>query len=140
MDAADAVDAVERRPRRSGQVGHRRDDGLPRSSPGPGPAGYSLAIDLGTSFVAAAVADDRGLEMFGLGDGSLVSPPPSTCASDGQVVTGEAAARRAVSHPDRVAREIKRNLGNPTPVMLGGVAVRGHRPARARCCRTCWPG
>ena len=35
-------------------------------------------------------------------------------------MTGDAAARRAVSNPDRVAREIKRNLANPTPVMLGG--------------------
>ena len=35
-------------------------------------------------------------------------------------MTGDAAARRAVSSPDRVAREIKRHLGNPTPVMLGG--------------------
>ena len=82
--------------------------------------GYSLAIDLGTSFVAAAVADDRGLEMFGLGDGSLVAPAAVYIRDDGGLVTGDAAARRAVSNPDRVAREIKRNLGNPTPVMLGG--------------------
>ncbi|MGZ4544094.1 MAG: Hsp70 family protein [Blastococcus sp.] len=95
---------------------------------GPAPArtgaggvgGYSLAIDLGTSFVAAAVADDRGLEMFALGDGSLVAPAAVYVRGDGRIVTGEAAARRAVSHPDRVARETKRNLGNPTPVMLGG--------------------
>jgi YVTN family beta-propeller protein len=82
--------------------------------------GYSLAIDLGTSFIAAAVADDRGLEMFGLGDGSLVAPAAVYVRDDGGLVTGEAAARRAVSNPDRVAREIKRNLGNPTPMMLGG--------------------
>src|SRR4051812_5903623 len=89
------------------------------SHDGPG-VGYSLAIDLGTSFVAAAVADDRGLEMFGLGDGSLVAPAVVYVRGDGRLVTGDAAARRAVSHPDRVAREVKRNLGNPTPVMLGG--------------------
>ncbi|MBB3086234.1 protein kinase domain-containing protein [Geodermatophilus sabuli] len=85
-----------------------------------GSMGYSLAIDLGTSFIAAAVADDRGLEMFGLGDGSLVAPAAVYVREDGSLVTGDAAARRAVSRPDRVAREIKRNLGNPTPVMLGG--------------------
>src|SRR5688572_26806426 len=82
--------------------------------------GYSLAIDLGTSFIAAAVADDRGLEMFGLGDGSLVAPAAVFVRDDRGVVTGDAAARRAISNPDRVAREIKRNLGNPTPLMLGG--------------------
>ena len=46
--------------------------------------GYSLAIDLGTSFVAAAVADDRGLEMFGLGDGSLVAPAAVYVRDDGR--------------------------------------------------------
>ncbi|MDQ1662083.1 MAG: hypothetical protein QOJ68_2063 [Blastococcus sp.] len=86
-----------------------------------GAVGYSLAIDLGTSFIAAAVADERGLEMFALGDGSLVAPAAVHVREDGRVVTGEAAARRAVSHPDRVALETKRNLGNPTPIMLGGV-------------------
>jgi YVTN family beta-propeller protein len=90
------------------------------SGPSPGSAGYSLAIDLGTSFIAAAVADDRGLEMFGLGDGSLVAPAAVYIRENGGLVTGDAAARRAVSNPDRVAREIKRHLGNPTPVMLGG--------------------
>jgi YVTN family beta-propeller protein len=82
--------------------------------------GYSLAIDLGTSFIAAAVADDRGREMFGLGDGALVAPAAVFVRDDGRLVTGDAAARRAVSHPDRVAREVKRHLGNPTPMILGG--------------------
>jgi YVTN family beta-propeller protein len=91
-----------------------------RSSSGPSAARYSLAIDLGTSFIAAAVAQDNRLEMFGLGDGALVAPSAVYVHGDGTVVTGDAAARRAVSHPDRVAREVKRNLGNPTPVMLGG--------------------
>ena len=82
--------------------------------------GYSLAIDLGTTFVATAVASDGGLEMFALGDGSMVAPATVYVRDDGRLVTGEAAARRAVSNPDRVARDVKRSLGNPTPVMLGG--------------------
>src|SRR3954452_15962562 len=77
-------------------------------------------MGLGTRFVAAADADDRGLEQLALGDGSLVQPAAVYVSGDGRVVTGEAAARRAVSHPDRVAREVKRHLGNPTPLMLGG--------------------
>jgi YVTN family beta-propeller protein len=89
-------------------------------APRRGASGYSLAIDLGTSFVAAAVADDQGLGMFSLGDGSPVAPAAVYVRSDGQILTGDAAARRAVTHPDRFAREIKRGLGNPTPVMLGG--------------------
>jgi YVTN family beta-propeller protein len=94
--------------------------GVPVRPPQDGAAGYSLAIDLGTSFVAAAVADDHGLEMFGLGDGSTVVPAAVFVRDDGRLVTGDAAARRAVSRPDRVARDVKRSLGNPTPVLLGG--------------------
>ncbi|MCW2675502.1 MAG: beta-propeller repeat protein [Modestobacter sp.] len=82
--------------------------------------GYSLGVDLGTTFVAAAVAQDSGVEMVALGDGSMAAPAVVYFRDDGSLVTGDAAARRAVSHPDRVAREIKRSLGNPTPVMLGG--------------------
>ena len=58
--------------------------------------------------------------MFSLGDGSLVEPAAVYVRGDGRLLTGDAAARRAVSHPDRFAREIKRNLANPTPMMLGG--------------------
>jgi hypothetical protein len=39
---------------------------------------------------------------------------------DGVLVCGDAAARRAAVSPDRTAREFKRRLGDPTPVMLGG--------------------
>src|SRR5688500_16841300 len=92
------------------------------TGPAQGSVGYSLAIDLGTSFIAAAVADNRGLEMFGLGDGSLVAPAAVFARDDGVLVTGDAAARRAVSNPDRVAREIQRNRGNPTPVKMGRAA------------------
>jgi YVTN family beta-propeller protein len=58
--------------------------------------------------------------MFSLGDGAVLAPAVVYARGDGRLVTGAAAARRAVSHPDRFAREIKRNLANPTPVMLGG--------------------
>ena len=86
-------------------------------------AGYGLGLDLGTSFLAAAVADDRGPEMFALGDGGAFEAPTAAYAGDdGRVVTGAAAARRGRSHPERYAEEIKRHLGNPTPVMLGGTA------------------
>jgi YVTN family beta-propeller protein len=113
-----------------GESAHASSDGGPTadsreavtlvgSAPGAS-AGYSLAIDLGTTFVAAAMAGDGKLEMVSLGDGSTVAPAVVYVRDDGRLVTGEAAARRAVSSPDRVAREVKRNLGNPTPLVLGG--------------------
>ncbi|GLL16131.1 hypothetical protein GCM10017577_72860 [Pseudonocardia halophobica] len=81
---------------------------------------YSLGVDLGTTFVAAAVANASRVEMFTLGDRSVVTPAVVYLREDGTVVTGDAAGRRAVSNPDRVGREFKRRLGDPTPVMLGG--------------------
>jgi molecular chaperone DnaK len=83
---------------------------------------YCLGVDLGTTFVAAATAHDQGLEMAALGDRSTVMPAAVYLRDDGVLVTGDAAARRAVSHPDRIATEIKRRLGDPTPVLLGGTS------------------
>ncbi|MCW0214988.1 MAG: Hsp70 family protein, partial [Pseudonocardia sp.] len=81
---------------------------------------YSLGVDLGTTFVAAAVTQSSRVEMFTLGDRSVVAPAVVYLREDGSLVTGDAASRRAVSNPDRVGREFKRRLGDPTPVMLGG--------------------
>jgi YVTN family beta-propeller protein len=81
---------------------------------------YSLGVDLGTTFVAAAVAHDARVEMFTLGDRSVVTPAVVYLREDGTVVTGDAAGRRAVTSPERVGREVKRRLGDPTPVILGG--------------------
>ena len=79
---------------------------------------YSLGVDLGTTFVAAAVARPAGVEMFTLGDRTVVTPAVVYLGEDGSIVTGDAANRRAVSHPDLVGREFKRRLGDPTPMML----------------------
>jgi YVTN family beta-propeller protein len=81
--------------------------------------GYSLGVDLGTTFVAAATASATRVGMFTLGDRSVVTPAAVYLREDGALITGEAAALRAVSSPDRVSREFKRRLGNPTPVRLG---------------------
>jgi YVTN family beta-propeller protein len=83
------------------------------------PGSYCLGVDLGTTFVAAAVAHGSRVEMFTLGDRTVVTPAVVYAREDGTVVTGEAAHRRAVSSPERVGREFKRRLGDPTPVMLG---------------------
>ena len=81
---------------------------------------YSLGVDLGTTFVAAAVARGSRVKMVTLGDWTVVTPAVVYARDDGSLVTGEAANRRAVSSPERVGREFKRRLGDPTPVMLGG--------------------
>jgi YVTN family beta-propeller protein len=90
------------------------------TSPQGGVVGYHLGVDLGTTFVAAAVAYESRVEMFTLGDRTMVTPAVVYLREDGALVSGDAAARRAVSSPDRIGREFKRRLGDPTPVMLGG--------------------
>ena len=84
--------------------------------------GYHLGVDLGTTFVAAAIANDSRVEMFTLGDRTVVTPAVVFLGDDGGLVSGDAAGRRAVASPDRIGREFKRRLGDPTPVMLGGTS------------------
>ncbi|MCO1657718.1 Hsp70 family protein [Pseudonocardia humida] len=81
---------------------------------------YSLGVDLGTTFVAAAVARGTRVEMLTLGDRTVVTPAVVFARDDGRIVTGDAANRRAVSDPQRVGRGFKRRLGDPAPVLLGG--------------------
>ena len=82
--------------------------------------GYGLGVDLGTTFIAAAVERDGHVEMVTLGDRSTAVPSVVLVRDDGQVLTGDAADRRAATDPDRVAREVKRRLGDPMPLVLGG--------------------
>jgi actin-like ATPase involved in cell morphogenesis len=81
---------------------------------------YSLGIDLGTTYSAAATARADRLEIFQLGERAATIPSVVVLRADGEVLTGEAADRRALSEPMRTAREFKRRLGDPTPIILGG--------------------
>ena len=80
---------------------------------------YSLGVDLGTTFVAAAVARPAGIVMVPLGDQSVVAPAVVAVRPDGGIVTGDAAERRAISQPALVARSVKRRLGDQEPIRLG---------------------
>ncbi len=82
--------------------------------------GYALGIDLGTTFSAAAIAEDGRTEIVQLGTRQATIPSVVLLREDGEVLVGEAAERRAVAEPGRVAREFKRRLGDPTPLILGG--------------------
>jgi actin-like ATPase involved in cell morphogenesis len=93
---------------------------------------YALGIDLGTTFTAAAIARAGGaVEPFALGDGRLPAPTAVALPESGELLVGEAADRRRRSDPSRVAREFKRRLGDPVPLVLGGTpygadALAGH--------------
>jgi actin-like ATPase involved in cell morphogenesis len=83
--------------------------------------GYNLGVDLGTTFVAAAISRDGHAQMCTLGNQTVVTPSVVYLSEGSALIFGEAAERRALSQPDRVEREFKRRLGDPTPVVLGGV-------------------
>jgi len=81
---------------------------------------YSLGIDLGTTYSAAATAQDDRLEIFQLGERAATIPSIVVLRADGEVLVGEAAERRSLAEPTRTGREFKRRLGDPTPIILGG--------------------
>jgi molecular chaperone DnaK len=81
---------------------------------------YTLGVDLGTTFTAAAVRRGGRSEVVQLGTRSAVVPSVVLQREDGTLLVGEAAARRAITEPQRFAREFKRRFGDPTPILLGG--------------------
>ena len=80
---------------------------------------YRLGIDLGTTYTAAAIHRDGRASMASLGD-SGAALPSVVWLEDDQLLTGTAAVRRGVSDPDNVAREFKRRVGDPAPLLIGG--------------------
>lgn len=81
---------------------------------------YGLGIDIGTTFTAAAVSRAGRIETVELGDRAAAVPSVLYLGADGSVQVGEAANRRALQDPGRVAREFKRRVGDPAPVIVGG--------------------
>ncbi len=81
---------------------------------------YCLGVDLGTSYTAAAICRDGNLEMVSLGNRSMEIPSVVFLDVAGDLIVGESAERRGPSDPSRLAREYKRRLGDPAPLLLGG--------------------
>lgn len=79
---------------------------------------YTLGIDLGTTFTAAAVARDGRVETVPLGNHAATIPSMVFLRDDNEMLIGDAAERRGVHEPHRLARAFKRRFGDTTPVML----------------------
>jgi outer membrane protein assembly factor BamB/actin-like ATPase involved in cell morphogenesis len=88
--------------------------------------GYGLGVDLGTTNTAAAVNVDGRVDPVRLGSQKAEIPSLVFLRADGGVLIGEAAHRRGQSEPSRLAREFKRRLGDPVPIMLGGAPFSAH--------------
>src|SRR5436190_13960118 len=87
---------------------------------------YVLAVDVGTTFTAAAVSRDGRPEIVSLGTHQMEIPSVVFLQEDGEFVVGEAAQRQGLHQPTRVAREFKRRMGDSTPLMLGMTPVSAH--------------
>ncbi|MDH5289099.1 MAG: Hsp70 family protein [Acidimicrobiia bacterium] len=83
-------------------------------------ASYQAGVDLGTTYTAAALHRGAETTMVALGSRSAAVPSIVLLRADGTVLTGEAAERRALSEPDRVAREYKRRFGDTVPIIVAG--------------------
>ncbi|ASN21435.1 Hsp70 family protein [Arthrobacter sp. YN] len=85
---------------------------------------YVLAIDVGTSFTAAAlVKPDQSPtptpEILPLGLHGSAVPSVLFYADDGRVLVGEAAERRGLDDPHHMVREFKRRIGDSIPLAVG---------------------
>src|SRR5436190_6747214 len=85
-----------------------------------GPVSYSLGVDIGSTYTAAAMWRDGSVQSVPLGNRANAVPSVLFLRDDGTLLVGEAAARRAVVEPDRQARDFKRRMGDEVPIMLGG--------------------
>ena len=81
---------------------------------------YALGVDLGTTHTAAALVRDGRSAVVSLGTRSLEIPSVAFLRDDGVLVVGEAAEYRGRKEPTRFARDFKRRLGDPTPILLAG--------------------
>jgi molecular chaperone DnaK len=89
---------------------------------------YVLAIDVGTSFTAAAVVrfHDGAApvpECLPLGLRGSAVPSVVFYPEEGPVLVGEAAERRGLDSPGRVVREFKRRVGDAVPISVGMLSL-----------------
>lgn len=89
---------------------------------------FALAVDVGTSRTAAAIARSTAdgsavVTPFALGRRSDSVATTVFVAPDGELVFGDAAERRGIGQPERLVREFKRHVGDDVPVTVGGRAI-----------------
>ncbi|MET1087414.1 MAG: Hsp70 family protein [Arthrobacter sp.] len=89
---------------------------------------YVLAIDVGTSFTAAAIVRfSQGAtpapECLPLGLRGTAVPSVLYYPEEGPILVGEAAERRGLDSPGRVVREFKRRVGDAVPLSVGTLSL-----------------
>jgi actin-like ATPase involved in cell morphogenesis/streptogramin lyase len=80
---------------------------------------YSLGVDVGTTFTAAALFRGGHVEIIALASHQTVAPTAVFVDGD-QLAFGAAALRRGQAEPSGLAIEFKRRVGDPVPLILSG--------------------
>ncbi|GLZ01936.1 Hsp70 family protein [Actinoplanes sp. NBRC 103695] len=87
---------------------------------------YALGVDLGTTHIAAAVNVDGRIEVVQLGDRHKEMPALIYLAEDGRTMVGDGAERNGRGDPSRLVREVKRRMGDPVSILVGGAPFSAH--------------
>jgi molecular chaperone DnaK len=98
---------------------------------------FSLGVDIGTTYTAAALWRNQTVNTARLsvpssaplGNHSNAVPSVLFLRDDGTLLVGDAATRRAIAEPGRVAREFKRRMGDDVPIRLDGQSFHAHELA-----------
>ncbi len=85
--------------------------------------GYTLGVDVGTTYTAVGICRDGRAEIAPLGNRGWSAPSVVYLAADRTVLVGDPAVRRSATDPPRVVREFKRRVGDQVPLLVGGAPV-----------------
>jgi molecular chaperone DnaK len=86
---------------------------------------YTLGLDLGTTYTAAATCRDGRCEISPLGNRSAVIPSVVHLGADGTTIVGEAAQRRLTTEPLRVLSRVQAPHRRPhADACVGGAPYR----------------
>ncbi len=85
--------------------------------------GYTLGVDVGTTYTAVGICRSGRAEIAPLGSRGWSVPSVVYLGADHSVLVGEPAVRRSTREPSRVVREFKRRIGDQAPIMVGGAPV-----------------
>ena len=103
---------------------------LPRGPPSMGAGGAirGLSVRCGSRHDVHRGGGAGGRPGRGRGAGQSGAEIPSLVfvARDGGLLIGEAAERRGAAEPGRLAREFKRRMGDPVPLLVGGAPFSAH--------------
>ena len=80
---------------------------------------YDVGIDVGTTFTAAAICRGGAVEPVALTT-SRVTVPSVVFAAGDELLFGARPSVAARRTPTGLAREFKRRVGDPVPLMLSG--------------------